>query len=300
MQALLKRALELEEKGESFVIATVLKTSPYVSLEEGTKAIIRESGQVEGWLGGRCIHEHVVREALRCLNNDQPLLLFVGPASSPLKTQAHGFYDIELGNYCVSGGSALILLEPMNTTKLLIIGEGELAERVQEAATLTGYKTLRLTKEGLQGEVGRISIAVIATMNAYDEEALSFTLRAGIPHILLVSSERRWRSLSSLLMDRGFAEQELARVKAPAGLDIGARTPGEIAISILAEVISLLRFKQVRQRLGPPAMVEHIMIDPVCGMHVSQETPYQLQVGDKTYFFCSENCLAVYKNSRHP
>jgi xanthine dehydrogenase accessory factor len=255
------------------------------------KAIVRQGGELEGWLGGPCIRDQIVQEALKCLAEGRPRLVYIGPSPSGLRAEEVALYDSMLGSYCVSGGSALLLLEPMNNAGLVIVGEGRIAQKVEEMAKLVGYRAVRISRDALSGRVERAQVAVIATMNAYDEQALEFALRAGVPYVLLVASSRRWRSLAQLLRSRGFSDEQLSRVKAPAGLDIGARTPEEIAVSIMAEVISLLNASRARAKGTPLEHERPALRDPVCGMLVSADTPYRLATGSETYYFCSEQCL---------
>jgi len=238
-----------------------------------------------------------VQEALRCLSEGRPRLIYIGPDAPRAGAAPAVPYDSVLGNYCVSGGSALLLLEPMNKPGLLIVGEGRIAQGVEELARVVGYRASRVTRQELRGSAGRAQVAVIATMNAYDEEALEFALRERVKHILLVASMRRWRSMAQALKERGFTEEQLSRIKAPAGLDIGARTPEEIAVSIMAEVISLLNAPGKRKRRALPKGAAAALRDPVCGMLVREDTPYRLTVAERTYYFCSQECLSKFSSS---
>ena len=136
-------------------------------------------------------------------------------------------------------------------------------------------------------------------MGSYDDLAVKALLNnTDVTKILLVSSRRRWRALHSLLLSEGIPRERLDIVKAPAGLDIGASSPEEIAISIAAELISILKGKDKKQPIE--AVEEHddeIEKDPVCGMAVRPSESASLEYGGKKYYFCCESCRRKFERN---
>ncbi|MDJ0274376.1 MAG: XdhC family protein [Nitrososphaerota archaeon] len=313
MEQILQRATELIKEGRSFVLVTVLETSPFISVEPGTKAIVHPTGEIEGWLGGPCIVEWLASEAVKCLESGRSRLVFFGPnqrsrsiiagtEKPQLDTSVHV-------NYCISSGGAIFLLEPIKPAVVTIAGENELTSKLEQLFNFIGYKVSKITYDQvmnkIQGEYKRLGdIIIVATMNRYDEDAIRFALKNGFRNILLVASRRRWEALRQYLEREGYSPETLNIVKCPAGLDINASNLEEIAVSIVAEVISLIRNIPGETRYNElthkkwhyDTNVENYR-DPVCGMFVTKDTPYVLLHGGMTYYFCCEECMNKFKES---
>ncbi|MEM0271923.1 MAG: XdhC family protein [Thermoprotei archaeon] len=288
------RIVELLEDGQPFVVVTVVRTSPAISVKPGSKAIIRADRSVEGWLGGSCVEPQLIEVALNCLKGCEVKLVQVG--QGPQKSE-QSFADITLPNYCISGGSALFLMEPYITSQIIVIGDNRIAEVVNEIAKLVGFKTIQLTRDGMDDakrvnlNVTSKTIAVVATMGKYDDISVQLTLEMDVPHVLLISSKKRWEGLKKILLDKGVPSDKLERVKAPAGVDIGAKSPEEIGVSIIAEAIEILNRQRVTTRPPKVEIEENVAKDIVCEMVVSVSTPYKADLQNKAYYFCSEYCL---------
>jgi xanthine dehydrogenase accessory factor len=131
------------------------------------------------------------------------------------------------------------------------------------------------------------AFVVVVTHGTFDEEALERALQSDARYVSLVTSRKRAGVIIDALRDRGVPEDRLRRLKAPAGLDIGAVTPDEIAISILAEIVQVSRNQVVQS--GPST--DTLAMDPVCGMAVEiASAKYRSNVSDRDFYFCGPGC----------
>ncbi len=208
-----------------------------------------------------------------------------------------------------------IYLEPHGASpQLIVVGESAVAEGLTALGRLLGYRVV-VVGPGLDParfpdadevvadvadlvtKADRTSYAVVATMAEYDGLALEALVRSPAPYVALVASRRRAGILLEELRTHGVPSDALARVRAPAGLDIGARTPEEIALSILAEIV-----ERRRGAIPPPPTSEAgrgSAVDPVCHMEVDPATTsLKSERSGTTYYFCTESCLRRF--TEHP
>ncbi|CAL2068687.1 MULTISPECIES: XdhC family protein [Streptomyces] len=278
------RALELAQRRVPFVHARVVRAQAPASAHPGDEAIVYGDGTIDGFVGGMCAEGSVRTAALGALNGGGPLLLRVLPASEVAFPDTPGATVVV--NPCLSGGALEIFLEPVLPPPLIeVVGTTPIAEAFIALADVLGYATARSLPDGPPAEY--TGAVIVAGQGRGDAEALRAALDADVPHIALVASRRRG---AALLDELGLGEAERARVHTPAGLDIGARTAPEVALSILAEVV-----EAVHARGAPPptALPEQPAqaVDPVCGMTVTVTagTPH-LTAGEKEFWFCGTGC----------
>ncbi len=313
MDDLRERAHNLAARGEPFALATVVRAERPTSARPGMKAIIRPDGTLEGWVGGSCAHPVVVREALRLLRAETPALIGLSPpgASGPQRPGVV-YYPMT----CHSGGSLEIYIEPvLPRPQLLVVGEVPVAGALATLGRLAGFTVLvgdtgktpqeeaeaRLPLDKVGSIITHQTYVVVATMGGYDEEALEQVVGRGAAYVGLVASRKRADAVFAYLRAKGVAEAQLQAVKVPAGLDIGAVTPEEIALSVMAEIVQVRR----RRSAGPAevasvaspttvastAAAEEEAIDPVCGMTVGVAgARHTLDYEGKRFYFCSAGC----------
>jgi xanthine dehydrogenase accessory factor len=184
-------------------------------------------------------------------------------------------------NPCLSGGTMEIFLEPqLPAARILVAGDSPTARAVSEVATAAGYDVMR---HDLEPDASDAAL-IVASHGDAEEELLATALEAGVGYVALVASDKRGASVrESLDVPEALREQ----LHTPAGLAIGARTPEEIAIAILAELIS--------KRVAPPPAPVETAIDPICGMTVAaSEASIHLDIDGERVYFCSEGCRATY------
>lgn len=294
MDDLLGRAYELRVRGEPFAVATVIRADRPVSARPGMKALILVDGTMVGWVGGSCTHPLVVREALESLRSGAPRLITLAPEGQDDRREG----VIRHLMTCHSGGTLEIYIEPvLPKPQLLLIGEAPLVSALSDLGRLQGFDVWAAADAGkapdLEARITPSSYVVVATMGTSDEEALEHVVGHGAAYVALVSSKKRAKAVFGYLRSRGIPSEELQRIKVPAGLDIGAVTPEEIALSIMAEIIQVRRARSV-VRIEAPATVE--ATDPVCGMTVEVATAkHKADYHGTTYYFCSAHCKGTFE-----
>ena len=303
---LLILAAELARREEPFALATVVRRQPASSSQPGDGALITAQGEFHGWLGGSCTQPTVVREALRALADGMPRLIALSP--DPRKDTRPGIIVFPMT--CHSGGSVDIYLEPvLPPDRFLIFGVSPVARALSRVVKAAGFAVDAADPEAdraafpeadrLWAELplperrkGGRPFAVVATMGERDEEAVQAAIAMDPVYLGVVASGKRFGQIRDTLLARGASPEALARVKSPAGLDIGARTPEEIAVSILAEVVQLRR--KAAEAGAPPEpdrAAAREEKDPVCGMMVAVAgARHTAEVGGRRFYFCCGGC----------
>jgi xanthine dehydrogenase accessory factor len=297
-ERLLAVAAELERRGEPFVLATVVRCEAPTSAKPGAKALVRADGAIEGWVGGACAEPVVVREALNALRDGRPRLVGLYGEAGLAPRRAEGILDYAMT--CHSGGTLEIYVEPYLPAPLLVlVGHGPVVDALATLAGAAGYSVLPLIDApgpALDGlALGRRASVVIATHADTDEDALERVLRTDAGYVSLVASRRRATAIVEQLRQRGVPPDRLGRFKAPAGLDLGAVTPAEIAVSILAEIVQHHRGDK---EAGPEpiAAAAAEAVDPICGMSVEIATArYRSEAGGRTTYFCCRRCQEAFE-----
>jgi xanthine dehydrogenase accessory factor len=275
------RAGRLAEEGKPYVLATVVRVERPASTRPGDRALVSPQGDLDGWVGGACSEPIVIREALRALIEGEPRLVRIGPPDSGGEVAA----DIVIAeSSCASEGVVEVLIEPQLPRPLLaILGDGQAALSLGELARAIDW---RVTTE-LASDADAV---VVATMGHADEEALESALANRAGYVGLVASARRAAVVLGRLRERGVSEDALARVRSPAGLDLGPATQPEIAVAILAELVAW------RHTRGTGESVLQEAVDPVCGMTVavgSGEGPVVHE--GVSYYFCCAGCRSRFE-----
>ena len=273
----LLEAGRLATEGKAFALATVVGVIKPASTRRGDRAVVTEDGALVGWIGGACSEPIVVREALRALADGEARLLRIGPRGH----EADPSEDVVVAeSMCASEGIVEVLVEPGLPKPLLaIVGESPAARTLGELARTIGWRVTSGLVEGANA-------VVVASMGHGDEEALEQALAVGTGYVGLVASSRRASVVLDGLRARGVADADLARIRSPAGLDLGPSTQEEIAVAILAELVAWRH----SAKPGPHVPTKEV-VDPVCGMVVSLEGAKEtLELDGVTYAFCSAHC----------
>lgn len=301
-QSLLELAVQLTQAGKPFVLATVVWCERPTSAKPGAQALISDDGQMAGWVGGSCTQPIVLREAKRILRQgSEPFLLRLG-TSMQVNTQAQpGVLSFPMT--CASGGALDIYMElHLPLPQLLLIGDSPIIAVLQQLAPTLDFAVTSLDDTDLSSaSIDERTCIVIATHGQYDENILEQVLGSSAIYIGLVSSSRRAAACRDYLRTAGMSEQHIARLKAPAGLDIGAFTPAEIAASILAELVQVRRCPTLHNEqdipvtepntVTEPATLSDEALDPVCNMTVEIAHARHTSVyNGQTYYFCCPAC----------
>ena len=274
------RMSELAARRVPFVHATVVRAQEPTSARAGDDAIVLSDGSIEGFVGGQCAEGSVRTAALGTLTDGKALLLRVLPEGQSPFPDSPGARVVV--NPCLSGGALEIFLEPRLPAPLVhVVGETPVSQAVAALAAALGHEVSRT------GPPSHATAVVVSSLGRAEEDAIRAALDAGVGYIGLVASPRRG---AEVLATMGLTEDERARVKSPAGLWIGARTAEEIALSIMAEVVSAIRLDGLAvDTPQPPAPAQ--ALDPVCGMTVvvGPQTPHAILDGVE-HWFCGTGC----------
>ncbi|HUM11330.1 MAG TPA: XdhC family protein [Myxococcaceae bacterium] len=305
---LLQLAADLASRRQPFVLAMVVRRQPYSSAHQGDMAVITADGAYHGWLGGNCTQPVVKREAARALIDGRPRLLSLSP--EPAADERPGVTVLPM--VCQSGGTVDVYLEPfLPPPRLVLFGLSPVVRALAQLGKGLGYSvdvvdpaagarevpgadrvfvdwtSPELSRDG--GETAR-TFAVVATMGEHDDEAVTTALGLRPTYLGVVASRTRFGQLREALLGRGVSAEPLDRIRNPAGLDIGARLPEEVALSILAEIVQRSR-EQAAEPVAPPVPEASEALDPVCGMTVVVATArHRAEHAGQNFFFCNPRC----------
>jgi len=286
MTDILERVAQLREERKPFVLATVVASYPPQSVRAGAKAVIFADGAIEGWIGGGCIRPIILDEALETLRLGAPRLVRMNGGSTR-GDAVRGVHDYPMT--CQGEGGVEIYLEPiLPAPRLCVLGDTPVADALRTMAGQIGHVGVELPNEA--------DAVVVATMGVGDEDALAAAAASGAAYVGLVASRKKARFLFDYLRATGVPDDQLVRVKAPAGLDLGGMTPGEIALSVLAEIVQ----RRCHPEKGETQIVRLAQndtkaIDPICGMSVDRGTAkHTLEVAGETHYFCCPHCKASF------
>jgi xanthine dehydrogenase accessory factor len=311
---LIDRMRELRAEGKSFVLATVVRVERPTSAKPGAKAIVTQDGALTGWIGGSCTEPHVIREAAEVMAEGKPRLLRLCPPEKMHAASEEGVSEVRIT--CMSGGTLEIYLEPyLPQPHLLVVGHQAVAESLATLGSALGY---RVSVMGENASLERFSNAdqvwdrldfsqveltpntyvVVTSHGNYDELALEAALPSRAAYVALVASKKRAEAICNYLKEDGMSEDEIRRLKYPAGLDLGASTPPEIALSILAEILQVQKQRHTAENRpeSVPEKKDDMALDPVCGMTVEiASANHVASYQGRTYYFCSAGCQRAFQ-----
>ena len=306
---LLELAARLAARGEAFAVVTVVRREPPSSARVGDAAVVTRTGDVHGWVGGGCTRSTLLRESLRAITDGEPRLLSL--SREPEAERRTGL--VALPMTCKSGGVVDLYVEPvLPAPRLVLFGASLAARTLARIGHALGYRIDVVDPEADQSaypHAERVlpevpadglphgAYVLVATMSERDLEAIEAAVRFAPAYLGVVTSRTRFTELRSALVARGVPSGALDRIAAPAGLDIGARAPEEIALSVMAQIVAQRRRPgQKAPEAGRPAPAPpREAIDPVCTMTVATAGARHLaEVAGRTYYFCCGGCRAKF------
>ncbi len=292
---------ELTRRGEAFALATVVWRQGPSSSQSGSRAIITAEGELHGWIGGACAEPVVIREAQRVMAEGTAKLLLLGTPEQFGAAIPDGMTVVPIS--CQSEGAIEVYIEPvLPVPHLVIIGDSPMVRTLASLAGALGWRAdLIRGPEFTAASADERSMIVVATQGHDDEDVLERAVAVRPAYLGLVGSRKRGVGVLGYLADRGVPQDQLDRVRVPAGLDLGSTTHQEIAVAILAELVQLRASGELagsrvstpatgsaRQAGIPPAQ------DPVCGMTVSPDgRPVRYE--DADYYFCCAGCRQAFE-----
>jgi xanthine dehydrogenase accessory factor len=321
-----ERMSELARSGQAFALATVVWRQGPSSSKQGSRAIITSDGQLHGWIGGACAEPVVIREARQIMADGNPKLLLLGSPDQFGSVIPDGMTVVPIS--CQSEGALQVYIEPvLPVPHLVIVGRSPMAQTLAELARALGWLTDLLTQDEFTGArtgqqsagqqsagqpwADERSIVVVATQGHGDEDMIERAVALRPAYLGLVASRRRAEAVLGYLAERGVPQDQLDRVHAPAGLDLGRTTHEEMAVAILAELVQLrasgaladvpahVPAHQAEPGLKPGlqlALAE--AVDPVCGMTVQPgAAAMPLEHDGVTYYFCCAGCHRAFEEN---
>lgn len=270
-----------------FVHARVVLAERPTSAKPGDEALVLADGTIIGFVGGQCAVSTVRNQGLSVLASQRSALVRIAPTPEPEqpgKTVVH--------NPCQSGGTLEIFMEPVLPAPLVtVLGSSPIATALASIGQSMGYE---ITTWGCCGapDLAVVDAVVVASHGEDEESTLEAAVRAGVPYIGLVASRTRG---AAVLASLDLTDDDKARITTPAGLDIHARTPEEVAVSILAEIIATrgaARTMPTAENSEDTETTEvATAIDPVCHMQVAMvPTSIHAEIDGATWWFCCAGC----------
>jgi len=292
---ILELARELNSRGDAYALVTVVRAIAPTSAYLGAQAIVLPDGTLHGWIGGGCAKSVVISAAQGAIESGEPKLVRIS------NDRIYPEDDVESYTMsCASNGSIELFIQPYSIrSALCVLGNTPAAD---EARFLAERLRIRLTDTPDEAPV-----VLVATQGQGDEDALDAALRSQAKHVLMIASRRKTEKLRAAMRMRGIDESQFARVRAPAGPDAGAKTPGEIALVAMVGVLALLRGRgesplNAGQDASKPnalaaaaTATEGKFINPVCGMAVSTVNPLHVETYEGlSYYFCCDGCRTTF------
>jgi xanthine dehydrogenase accessory factor len=294
--------------GDPYVLATVVAVERPVSAKPGDRATISVGGSIRGWIGGSCSEPIVVREAMAALADGRARLIRIRPPEAPPEPARAGVVDAI--TTCASEGGLDVFVEPrLPAPRLVVAGSSPINRVLTSLARALDYEvsgaaddpresapglnTLMSLEEMSGLKLSARDAIVVATMNRYDEAALEHAFQTEAGYIGLVASRARAKSVIDILRGRGAEARDVERIHSPAGLDLGPSTQSEIALAVMAEIVTERHRLDGAKNEGPlhAEHVVHEAVDPVCGMTVAiVEGAIMAEVHGVSYYFCSPGC----------
>ncbi|HEX3389491.1 MAG TPA: XdhC family protein [Streptosporangiaceae bacterium] len=334
----MEEAGELTRRGQPFALATVVWRQGPSSGQQGSRAIITAAGDLHGWIGGACAEPVVIREAQQVITEGVPRLLLLGtPEQFASKAQVgaavpDGMTFVPIS--CQSEGALEVYIEPvLPAPHLVIVGRSPMVATLADLSQALGWRTTVLDRGAFSAaNADENSMVVVATQGHGDEDAVEQAVAARPAYLGLVGSAKRGGAVLGYLADRGVPQDQLDRVRVPAGLDLGRTSHREIAVAILAELVQLRAsggFKGTGSDAGaipreggraegvsPPSRglagargsggsppgsrgaPPRDNRDVVCGMTVSADpSSYPLEHEGVTYYFCCTGCRGSFREN---
>jgi xanthine dehydrogenase accessory factor len=329
----LEMAAHLKQQRKPFALVSVVRCESPASAKPGAKAIVDEEGNIHGWIGGGCAQPAVLNMVKKALENGQARLIRVSPNKADKAEEG----IIDFGMTCHSGGTLDIFIDPIIARpSLLVIGVSPSAQSLVALAHRSGFDVIAAFPgadeamfsdavqiiDGLDVSVlesGKPDYVVVATQGKRDEPGLEAALSTKACYIAFIASGRKMQKMRNYLKERGHDPERVDAIIAPVGVEIGAVSYEEIALSVAAGLVKARRLgdkninpeptdtnlkqitktsccasinstEQDKKQVAP--------IDPVCAMSIEVSTAeYISEYQQKKYYFCCAGCLHSFEKS---
>ena len=319
-----QRLRDYIEEGETVALAQVVWRQVPTSGKPGDKAIIRKDGTVIGWVGGGCVRSIVVKEGQKAIEEEKYRLVKIAPDNSENTDQHSSIKTYKMT--CHGGGSMEIFIEPvMPTPHIIVLGKSDIARALVRISKAVNYKVSVMgtdvdreifpeTDELITKiDFGSVKVTpntfvIVSTQGDNDEEAVRLALLSGSRYVGFVASVKKSDHVKSYLESLGVDSSVIAMLRTPAGIDINAKLPEEVAISILADIINDFRNRDFYEEaaLADDAssasnLSKAYYLNPVCNLPISKADAKHIvdYKGHKVYFCCDGCKVSFDKTPDH-
>jgi xanthine dehydrogenase accessory factor len=293
-------------QGEEFAVAHVIWREAPSSGKPGDKAIILKDGTIIGWIGGGCVKGIAVKEAREAIRENRSRLVRIDPDEGNSEDSSHKTYRMT----CHSGGTMELFIEPITPNpQLIIVGKSNIARALSKLAIATNLRVHVLSNDVHKGmfpgvnnihdrvdfskiNIDKNTFIVVSTQGEDDEESIRKALETNCNYVGFISSLRKSVKIKEYLEQTELSANRINELKIPVGMDINAKLPEEIAISILAEIVQLFRDPNRKEdQESDTAINDDSYINPVCRVAVSKkDAKHVLEYGAHTVYFCCDGC----------
>lgn len=307
----------LKKKNEPFAIAQVVRREAPSSGKVGDKAVINKFGEMMGWIGGGCIKGIIVKEAEEAMKTGKARLVKIGKSLTPLKQEGVMQYTM----ICQSEGTVEVYVEPvLPPTHLVVIGNSAIARALVKMTKIAGYRITGVAQDATLSTFEKVdelitqinlsnvktttsSFIVVITQGEGDEKALMEALKKEYAYLGFVASRKKMASIKEYLETNGIEKKKTDSIISPAGIDINAKKPEEVAISIMAQIIQIQNsksapviFQQFESIKEDGGKSPEYYINPVCGVPIDMNNPKHIieYKGEKVYF-CCDGCKVKFE-----
>jgi len=293
-------------QGEEFAVAHVIWREAPSSGKPGDKAIILKDGTIIGWIGGGCVKGIAVKEAREAIRENRSRLVRIDPDEVNSEDSSHKTYRMT----CHSGGTMELFIEPITPNpQLIIVGKSNIARALSKLAIATNLRVHVFSNDVHKGmfpgvnnihdrvdfskiNIDKNTFIVVSTQGEDDEESIRKALETSCNYVGFISSLRKSVKIKEYLEQTELSTNRINELKIPVGMDINAKLPEEIAISILAEIVQLFRDPNRKEdQESDTAINDDTYINPVCRVAVSKkDAKHVLEYGAHTVYFCCDGC----------
>lgn len=320
---------EYLEQGLNLAVAQVIDRQAPCSSKVTDKAIILETGELIGWIGGGCVRGIVIKEALEVIRTKRYRKVRISPEGGSSNTNNYKNYIMS----CQSEGTVEVIIEPVfPLPELIVVGKSNIARKLVNIAAAAEFKVTAMASDADKHMFPLASIVtdhvdfnkinnftntyiVVATQGDNDEENVEKALATKAKYVGYVSSKKKSEKIKEYLASQGVSNTRIEDLKSPVGIDINAKLAGEVAISILAEIVTDFRREtpegnaccgstkeqkeQVKQVIeSNDKFSEEYYINPVCGVPVSKKSPkHIIEYKGEDVYFCCDGCKVSFEKN---
>lgn len=312
---LINQISEYLEQGEEFAVAQVIWREAPSSGKPGDKAIILKDGSLIGWIGGGCVRGIAVKEAQEAIKENKSRLVRIDPNADNNENGSHKTYRMT----CHSGDTMELFIEPVTPNpQLIIVGKSNIARALSKMAIAANFRVNVLAKNADKGmfpnvkgihdvvnftkvKIDRNTFIVVSTQGEDDEESVKLAMETNSNYVGFIASQRKSGKIKEYLTQVGITSDRIETLRTPVGVDINAKLPEEIAISILAEIIQEFRNPDNAGNTvaseASEAVNDDTYVNPVCNVPVSKkDAKHIVEYGGHTVYFCCDGCKVSFDN----